>query len=452
MLATEAAPPSPRGVRRVVTIRRDTGAVTGHSHHANADLRVSPKAQKLLLIAVVPFVVATAIGLVWLWPGGTDVAVGAFRADEFRAVVDAVEPRTCADVPGQENFRCLRVTVELLEGEDEGDTFSFDYSTGPKTRAIREGDSVIVGRSDQPAAEPPSGTPAPAPYFFVDFDRRMPLLALGAVFAIVVVALSRWRGLAALAGVGISLLVLIKFVLPAILEGGDPLTVAIFGGAAIMFVALYLAHGFNAATTTAVLGTLASLLLTGLLALLFVEISIFTGVGSEEANFLQISQQQVNLEGLLLASIVIGTLGVLDDVTVTQASAVWELRRANPSYGVRDLYRSGIRIGRDHIASTVNTLVLAYAGASLPLLILFTVSGRGLSQVLNTEIVSEEIVRTLVGSIGLVASVPITTGLAAFVVTKTGDPDGTPRPSEPKEEDDDSFRLPKAEREWREES
>jgi uncharacterized membrane protein len=246
--------------------------------------------------------------------------------------------------------------------------------------------------------------------------------------------------------------VLIRFVLPAILAGGDPLTVAIVGGAAIMFVALYLAHGINAATTTAVLGTLASLLLTGLLALLFVEISIFTGVGSEEAAFLQISQQQVNLEGLLLASIIIGTLGVLDDVTVTQASAVWELRRANPAYRLGDLYRAGIRIGRDHIASTVNTLILAYAGASLPLLILFTVSGRDLSQVLNTEIVAEEIVRTLVGSIGLVASVPITTGLAAFVVTRTGELDRTPKPSKRKEEDDDSFRLPKAEREWRDDS
>jgi uncharacterized membrane protein len=195
---------------------------------------------------------------------------------------------------------------------------------------------------------------------------------------------------------------------------------------------------------------LSSLLLTGLLALFFVEISIFTGVGSEEAAFLQISQQQVNLEGLLLASVIIGTLGVLDDVTVTQASAVWELRRANPSYGIRGLYRAGIRIGRDHIASTVNTLVLAYAGASLPLLILFTVSERGLGSVLNTEIVAEEIVRTLVGSIGLVSSVPITTGLAAFVARKARGPRVAPT-EEAEREHPDSFRVPRAEREWREE-
>jgi uncharacterized membrane protein len=290
--------------------------------------------------------------------------------------------------------------------------------------------------------------PEPPPYFFVDFDRRVPLTILAVVFAVVVIALSRWRGFAALGGLAVSLLILIKFVLPAILAGSDPLSVALVGGATIMFLALYLAHGLNAATTTAVLGTLASLLLTGALALLFVNISIFTGAGSEEASFLQISQQQVNLQGLLLASIIIGTLGVLDDVTITQASAVWELHRVNPGLGARGLYRSGIRIGRDHIASTVNTLVLAYAGASLPLFILFSVSNRGLDQVLNIEIVAEEIVRTLVGSIGLVASVPITTGLAALVVTSASRPERTR--SDPPEEKDKAaaYEPPRRERDF----
>jgi uncharacterized membrane protein len=309
------------------------------------------------------------------------------------------------------------VTVELAEGEDKGKTFTLDYSTGPRTRAVEQGDDVIVGAASQPEAEEtPTDNEAPK-YYLQDFDRRTPLFVLAIVFSVVVIALSRWRGLAALAGLAISLLVLVRFVLPAILEGSDPLAVALVGGAVIMFMALYLAHGLNAATTTAVLGTFASLLLTGLLALFFVNISIFTGAGSEEAAFLQISQQQVNLQGLLLASIVIGTLGVLDDVTVTQASAVWELQKANPNFGIRNLYAAAIRIGRDHIASTVNTLVLTYAAASLPLLILFSISNRSLDQVLNIETVAEEVVRTLVGSIGLVASVPITTGLAALVVT-----------------------------------
>jgi uncharacterized membrane protein len=418
----------------------------GHGHHAHEHLRVPPRTQRILLGALVPFVIATAIGLVVLWPSTTGLDLGrpGFGVDEFNASVTDVSEGECPDVPGQENFTCSQVTVELNEGPDAGETFSFDYSSGPRTRVIEEDDEVIVGRTDQ-AQEVAPEQPAPPPYSFVDFDRRVPLIWLGIAFALVVVALSRWRGLAALAGLAVSLLVLVKFVLPAILSGSDPLAVAIVGGAAIMFLALYLTHGFNAATTTAVLGTLAALFLTGALALFFVNISVFTGAGSEEAAFLQISQQQVNLQGLLLASIIIGTLGVLDDVTVTQASAVWELQRANPDYGPRNLYRAAIRIGRDHIASTVNTLVLAYAGASLPLLILFSMSARPIDQVLNTETVAEEIVRTLVGSIGLVASVPITTGLAAFVVTNASRVGRTRKPPEPESHD---FMAPRPERDF----
>jgi uncharacterized membrane protein len=388
----------------------------GHEH-SHGPIRVPPRTQRLLLAALTPFLIATLIGLIVLWPSGKNLRLGVNGAQtqEFGATVTHVEPRECPDVPGHENFSCSQATIRLREGPDEGDTFSLDFSSGPRTREIRTGDEVVIGRNlDQESAAQQPGSPR---YFFLDFDRRVPLLWLAVVFSVVVIGLSRWRGLAALAGLAVSLLVLIRFVLPAILEGSDPLLVAIVGGAVIMFLALYLAHGFNAATTTAVLGTLAALFLTGALALLFVSISIFTGAGSEEAAFLQISQSRVNLQGLLLASIIIGTLGVLDDVTVTQASAVWELRKANPEYGVRNLYKGAIRIGQDHIASTVNTLVLAYAGASLPLLILFSVSNRDLGLILNSETVAEEIVRTLVGSIGLVASVPITTGLAALVVT-----------------------------------
>jgi uncharacterized membrane protein len=393
----------------------------GHSHLSHPHIRVAPRAQRLLLLAVSPFVLATLVGLIWFWPGGdrSELRQGGFNAKEFKAFVSEVTPKECPDVPGQENFACSTLTLELVEGEDKGESFQLNFSSGPGTRNVREGDEIIVGTVDQPQAETAPGSPAQSKYFFIDFDRRLPLIWLALSFSVVVIALSRWRGLAALAGVAISLLVLARFVLPAILEGSSPLAVAIVGGSVIMFLALYLAHGLNAATTTAVLGTLASLFLTGLLAVLFVNVSIFTGAGSEEAAFLQINQSQVNLQGLLLASIIIGTLGVLDDVTVTQASAVWELRRANPTYGIRELYASAIRIGRAHIASTVNTLVLAYAGASLPLMILFSVSNRPLGQVLNTEIVAEEIVRTLVGSIGLVASVPITTGLASLVVTSS---------------------------------
>ena len=151
---------------------------------------------------------------------------------------------------------------------------------------------------------------------------------------------------------------------------------------------------------------------------MFVDLARFTGLADEEATFLQVFAGQIDLRGLLLGGFVIGALGVLDDVTVTQVSAVWELKHADPDYGFRDLYSSAVRIGRDHIASTVNTLVLAYAGASLPLLLLFTQAGQGLSDVVNGEAVAIEIVRTLCGSIGLVAAVPFTTAVAALVVAR----------------------------------
>ena len=386
----------------------------GHNHDAPA-FKTPPVVQRRLIAAVVPFAVATAIGVFLLWPDGEGrpEVPAAAQIEQLRAVVTEVDRDACeAPVQGETGprFRCAVVTAEVAEGADQGQELTFNHATGPNTRLMNVDDRILVASSQAPQSQ------EGFEYYLVDYDRRSPLVILAALFAIFVIALSRWHGLFSLLGVAISLGVLVFFVMPAILEGGNPLAVAIVGAAVIMFVNLYLAHGFNARTTTAILGTMGSLALTGLLAVIFVEVGRFTGFGSEEASFLQLSADQVNLEGLLLGGIIIGTLGVLDDVTITQASAVWELRAANPSFVFADLYRSAIRIGRDHIASTVNTLVLAYAGASLPLLLLFTVSRRPLDHVLNSEVVAEEIVRTLVGSIGLVASVPVTTALAASVV------------------------------------
>jgi uncharacterized membrane protein len=174
-----------------------------------------------------------------------------------------------------------------------------------------------------------------------------------------------------------------------------------------------LAHGFGPKTTVALLGTLASLVLTAVLASVFVEAAQISGLASEEATIVRLGAAQIDLAGLILGGVVIGALGAIDDMTVTQASAVWELRTANPEMPRRELLRSGLRIGRDHVAATVNTLFLAYAGASMPLLILFILSRQSLATVANGEVVATEIIRTLVGSVGLVASVPITTWLAA---------------------------------------
>ncbi|MFP5297850.1 MAG: YibE/F family protein, partial [Actinomycetota bacterium] len=330
-----------------------------HHHHHGEPFSVTPETKRKLTLAITPFIVATVMGLVAYWPAQQKIELpGTSPAEQqrFEGTVTSVDRAPC-EQPGQEDFDCAVATVELHQGPDEGDTVDLNIAEGANARHIEKGDPVLVGRAAQ-------GLPGQE-YFFLDFQRQTPMLLLVGLFATVVIALSRWRGFASLIGLATSLSILVMFVLPAILEGSSPILVSIFGGAAIMFVTLYLAHGFNAMTTTALLGTFASLALTGTLAVIFVDAVRFTGFGSEEAVFLQVAAQQINLEGLLLGSIVIGTLGVLDDVTVTQASAVWELHRANPALGSLGLYRAAVRIGRDHIASTVNTLVLAYAGAAL---------------------------------------------------------------------------------------
>jgi len=389
------------------------GAGHTHSHRIEAPARV----RRQMLVAVLPFVIATLIGLGILWPREPPPISRelGFAADLVKGEVVAIEPISCGgeepvgDVG--EGQSCMSLDVRLTEGESKGQVVTPLPSEEPAGRPFSEGDKVFLGYSPD--------SPPGLRYYFADFQRQLPIALLAVVFAAVVVALGRWRGVAALGGFAMSLGVITFFILPAILAGRSPLAVSIIGASAIMLLALYLAHGVNVQTTSAVLGTFISLGLTGLLALVFVEAASLTGFASEEAIFVNISAEQVNLQGLLLGGIIIGSLGVLDDVTITQASAVWELHAANPAFGARDLYTSALRIGRHHIASTVNTLLLAYAGASLPLLILFTLAGARFGVVVNGEIVAQEIVRTLVGSIGLVASVPITTGLAAFVASRS---------------------------------
>ena len=415
--------------------------------HDHGVTRASPVIRRRLALFLAPFVVGTFIGVVVLWPSGEGPRLEGQPAEPYEATIVRVVEAPCGEIPNEGSFDCAEVAALLDSGPDEGEVITFSVAQGASGRHYEEGDGILVTKSPD--------APEELQYNFYDYQRSNPMLLLAVMFGVVVVLLSRWRGLMALLGLAISLGVLLQFVLPAILEGKSPLAVAIVGSSVIMFVAVYLAHGFNARTTTAVIGTLVSLSLTGLLALVFVEASRFTGFGSEEAVFLQVSAQQINLQGLLLGGIIIGTLGVLDDVTVTQASAVWQLRIANPGYSAAELYRSAVRIGHDHIASTVNTLVLAYAGAALPMLVLFTLSSRPMGQLITSEVVAEEVVRTLVGSIGLVASVPITTLLASVVVSgeagrQLSGRGVRKRIAERRAGRSAGFRRPRAEQEWRE--
>jgi uncharacterized membrane protein len=379
---------------------------------------------------LIPFAAAVVVGLVVLWPGGAPsherTGVGFDRQTQQATVTKVVEMdcqsvNASGDTPTgdmstaegssaqlQATGICKKATIRLDTGKDEGRTFT-EIVQPDQSRQLERGQEVVV------AYEP--SAPKDLQYSVTDVNRKFPMALLAGIFALAVVVVGRMRGVMALISLAISFLVLTFFILPAILQGSNPLAVAVVGASAIMLIALYMCHGLSARTSVAVLGTLVSLLLIGVLGSGFIDWASLTGNTDDNTGLIHGLYPTIDMSGLLLAGVLIGSLGVLDDVTVTQTSAVWELHEANPAMGWRGLYRAGIRIGRDHIASVVNTLVLAYAGAALPLMLLFSIAQSSVGTVANSELVAEEIVRTLVGSIGLVASVPVTTALAALVAS-----------------------------------
>ena len=396
--------------------RRSTGHGHGHGHGHTPAPPASDRVRKLLVILLVPFALAALVGTLILFPYGSSVDSRA-SAQPVDAVITSAERGGCStDVrvgqPEDPNgAKCLLVTVRMSEGPAAGREISTLVPLEPSTPRFAVNDAVVLNYS--------GGNPnAGVSYQLVDFQRKVPLALLAALFAIVVLVLGRWQGLKAIGALVISFLVLVFFVLPAILDGSNPLLVGICGAGVIMFVVLYLTHGLSARTSAAVLGTMVSLAMIGGLGALWAAIANLTGLDEETATVVGILGHSIDTRGLLLAGVIIGALGVLDDVTVTQTSAVWELRAANPALTSRELYAAGLRIGRDHVASAVNTLVMAYAGAALPLLLYSSVSGVGIANIVSSQSIAQEIVRTLVGSIGLVAAVPITTALAAVVASQ----------------------------------
>ncbi|MGM1061183.1 YibE/F family protein [Saccharothrix sp. Mg75] len=397
---------------------KDLIAAHGHGHGRPTG-PASHQVRRLLLVLLLPLVLATVVGAFVLYPFGHDQRTGAevgITQVPVLGDVTAVVAGGCGPEVGQAGATgCVLVTVRMTDGAAAGRDVRVPVPDQPTTPDFSVGDAVVLSFG---GGDPNSS----ASYQLVDFQRGTPLLLLAVLFLAAVLLLGRWHGLAALGALALSFVVLVVFVLPAILAGENPLTVAVVGAGLIMFVVLYLTHGVSARTSTAVLGTLVSLALICLLGVAFSAFGKLTGIDQETGNLVAVLGHGIDTRGLLLAGTVIGALGVLDDVTVTQTSAVWELRRANPSLGFRDLYAAGSRIGRDHLSSVVNTLVMAYAGAALPLLLAFSLSGRTLGEILTAQEVAQEVVRTLVGSIGLVAAVPITTALAAWVAGREDAP------------------------------
>jgi uncharacterized membrane protein len=382
--------------------------------------RADTTVRRVVLALLVPAALATLVGLVLLWP--TDPTPQIPAGEVVSGTVLAITP--CPDLPEEQ---CLRADVEITSGADEGMVFSVGAPVGAGAPTVEPGDRVVL-QTNQDA-------PPDQRYVIADFERRGVLLALAGAFAVAVVVLARWRGVFALVGLASSLAVLVLFVLPAVLQGSPPLLVAVVGAATIAFLTMLLAHGPSLRTGVALLGVLASLLLTAGLGAAVIELGEFTGLADEASVFLPAFVSEVDPRGLLLAGLVIGALGVLDDVTITQAAAVAEIHAADPGQPRRQLLQAGLRVGRDHVAATVNTLVLAYAGAALPLLLLFLLSRSAWGQVLTDELVAQEVVRTLVGAIGIVAAVPLTTALAAALFAATpgypgrSSPDGAAAPA-----------------------
>jgi uncharacterized membrane protein len=358
---------------------------------------------------VAALALATVIGLIALWPGAHHHKTGqGLGGKTIAAKVVRVVDQRC---PGPTPQRCKTLEVRVDEGPGRGRMTRIALGPSNLTSSFYAGDKVRV----QPLTGAPAGAAA---YAFAGLDRRGTLLWLTLALAALVIVLARWRGLLALAGFALSLLLVTKFLIPAILAGSSPLLVAVVGSLAVMFVTVGLTYGVTAQSAAAVLGIAGSLLFAGVVGTIAVHSARLDGHSSEFSNFLSTANGGLSLQGIVLAGLVLGALGVLADMAVTQASAVMALRRANPELPPRRVFSEAFGVGRDHLVATTHTLVLAYVGATLPLLLVLQASGVGTVDALNAQDVAEPVVATLVGAMALLVSVPLTTLLATALVAR----------------------------------
>jgi uncharacterized membrane protein len=376
-----------------------------------------------MLLVLVPVGLATVVGLLGLWPGGTPSHAQQVATTYVppgmtypEAQVLAVATAPCAAGAKTVQNTCGRALVTVLDGAGAGQRQRIDLPPDVVAAGVHAGDRVVLSRDGRADGGPD--------YQFYEYSRRTPIVVLAIAFAVVVGLVAGWRGLRALVGLVFAFAVLLWFVLPGLLADKSPTLVSLVGSAAIMFVVLYLAHGFSARTTTALLGTLFGLTLIAVLGTVAVSVARLTGLTSEETLTLNNFDPTLKFSAIVLAGVVVAGLGVLNDVTITQASAVWELNEASPDMSWRQLFGRGMAIGRDHIASTVYTIVFAYAGAALPALLLFELYQRPFWTVLTGSVVAEEVVRILVGGIALVLAVPVTTAIGAVVAKAADSPVG----------------------------
>jgi uncharacterized membrane protein len=375
-------------------------------------MRSALSARRAYVGLVAAVALATLAGMVALWPTGEAPPLKFIPTLSSQTYSGEVVSATDFKCPRFVSGKCQTLELKLTDGPDEGQVVKEELALGLGRPAYEAGDGVRM-LNDVPAGETLEGVPAH--YSLADFERKPPLLWLALGFAALVILFGRLRGALSLLGLAISLLIILLFVVPAILRDSPPLAVALVGAMAVMLTTIPLAHGFGLKSLAAMVGIAVSLAVTVVLAMVFADLTHLTGLSSEESSLLVLSNGGINFQGLLVAGILIGSLGVLDDVAISQASTVLALRGANPQQRFGELFRRAIEVGRDHVSATVNTLVLAYAGTSLTTLLILGSGQFGVFEAINMELIASVIVATLVGSIGLICAVPITTALAALL-------------------------------------
>lgn len=328
----------------------------------------------------------------------------------WRAKVIEITDQKTETVPGFDiTTQTQTVTAELVSGERKGElvTFRNDFTQ------VDEGDRFfLVYTKTVDGFER---------YAVQEVDRTIPLAVLVLVFVGAVLLLSGWQGVRSIVSLIVSIGVVIFVLLPLLLAGYPPVltTTLIAGG--ILVIAIVATHGWNMRSAVALAGTWIAVAFTGILSTIFVSLTTLTGFSSDESVFLNVSTNgTLDFTGLLLAAIIIGVIGVLDDIAITQVAVVRELWEHDNAMDPRELYRKALRVGKEHVGALVNTLVFAYTGAALPLLLLFSNTTASGITLINQEVLTTEIVRTLVGSIGLILTVPITTALAVWLRGRLG--------------------------------
>lgn len=412
--------------------------------------RASRQAWSVMLGMLIPLAVLAVVGFVWLWPSSEatdrwDPAALSGDAEYTSGTVEAIDLGAC---PDYESTGCGAITLNtgdttgtmyappeaINAGIAAGDRLKVivmdDAQVDPTADALTGGGQGPGGQApgseqapggeqaasgEQAPGSDPTNEPTAADFVFVDFDRNISLGVLAFVYAALVILVAGLKGLRALIGLALAYAVMVWFMLPAVMDGRPAVLVGITAAAVIMFIVLYLAHGFSARTTTALLGTLFGILITGVLGALWTTWSKLAGIYTEETYILAWTDG-LSMADLVVCAILIAGLGVLNDVTITQAAAVWELAASRPEASRREIFTSAMRIGRDHIASTVYTIAFAYAGGALTVLLLVAASSRPFLESLTLGEQAISVVSTLVTSIGLVIAIPATTLIAVLVV------------------------------------